>query len=162
MIKCRAHRYRNDCLVRLYWCSFLYSVLQLIIHVAVCYCSHLSPVRSVTYWTCIIASQIRVFFNVLGSFVAGTDTSDFFYKLSSEEVSKEARMRRERLEQSRIQSSVAGTDTSDSFYKPWLGLLNFGLVCLLFCIYYFPVDIHKINMSSFCIHSIEQRRFLIL
>jgi UBX domain-containing protein 6 len=47
-------------------------------------------------------SQIRVFFNVPGSSVAETDAPDSFYKLSSEEVSKEARMRRERLEQSRL------------------------------------------------------------
>lgn len=49
-----------------------------------------------------INSQIRVFFNVPGSSVAETDAPDSFYKLSSEEVSKEARMRRERLEQSRL------------------------------------------------------------
>jgi UBX domain-containing protein 6 len=47
-------------------------------------------------------SQIRVFFNVPGSSVAETDTPDSFYKLSNEEVSREAKMRRERLEQSRL------------------------------------------------------------
>ncbi|XP_047048405.1 plant UBX domain-containing protein 2-like [Lolium rigidum] len=50
----------------------------------------------------IVDRQIRVFFNVPGSSVAETDAPDSFYKLSSEEVSKEARMRRERLEQSRL------------------------------------------------------------
>lgn len=49
-----------------------------------------------------INSQIRVFFNVPGSSVAEIDTPDSFYKLSGEEVRNEAKMRRERLEQSRL------------------------------------------------------------
>ena len=49
-----------------------------------------------------ITPQIRVFFNVPGSSVVETDTPDSFYKLSGEEISKEAKMRRERLEQSRL------------------------------------------------------------
>ncbi|CAM0951291.1 unnamed protein product [Alopecurus aequalis] len=50
----------------------------------------------------IVDRQIRVFFNVPGSSVAETDTPDSFYKLSGEEISKEAKMRRESLEQSRL------------------------------------------------------------
>ncbi|XP_044388737.1 plant UBX domain-containing protein 2 [Triticum aestivum] len=50
----------------------------------------------------IVDRQIRVFFNVPGSSVAEIDTPDSFYKLSGEEVRNEAKMRRERLEQSRL------------------------------------------------------------
>uniref|UniRef100_A0ACD5XS78 Uncharacterized protein n=1 Tax=Avena sativa TaxID=4498 RepID=A0ACD5XS78_AVESA len=50
----------------------------------------------------IVDRQIRVFFNVPGSSVAETDAPDSFYQLSNAEVSKEAKMRRERLEQSRL------------------------------------------------------------
>nr|XP_020186328.2 LOW QUALITY PROTEIN: plant UBX domain-containing protein 2 [Aegilops tauschii subsp. strangulata] len=50
----------------------------------------------------IVDRQIRVFFNVRGSSVAEIDTPDSFYKLSGEEVRNEAKMRRERLEQSRL------------------------------------------------------------
>ena len=46
--------------------------------------------------------QIRVFFSVPGSSVAGNDVPDSFYNLSGEEIRNEARMRRERLEQSRL------------------------------------------------------------
>lgn len=50
----------------------------------------------------IVDRQIRVFFNVPGIPVAENDIPDSFYKLSSQEVSNEAKMRRERLEQSRL------------------------------------------------------------
>lgn len=46
--------------------------------------------------------QIRVFFSVPGSSVADNDVPDSFYNLSGEEIRNEARMRRERLEQSRL------------------------------------------------------------
>uniref|UniRef100_M8CU57 UBX domain-containing protein n=1 Tax=Aegilops tauschii TaxID=37682 RepID=M8CU57_AEGTA len=49
-----------------------------------------------------VCGMIRVFFNVRGSSVAEIDTPDSFYKLSGEEVRNEAKMRRERLEQSRL------------------------------------------------------------
>jgi len=49
-----------------------------------------------------IDRQIRVFFSVPGSSVAGNDVPDSFYNLSGEEIRNEARMRRERLEQSRL------------------------------------------------------------
>ncbi|CAL5074387.1 unnamed protein product [Urochloa decumbens] len=46
--------------------------------------------------------QIRVFFSVLGSFVPYHDAPDSFYNLTGEEIRNEAKMRRERLEQSRL------------------------------------------------------------
>jgi len=46
--------------------------------------------------------QIRVFFSVPGSSVADNDVPDSFYNLTGEEIRNEARMRRERLEQSRL------------------------------------------------------------
>ncbi|KAK8459755.1 hypothetical protein SEVIR_2G208600v4 [Setaria viridis] len=49
-----------------------------------------------------IDRQIRVFFSVPGSSVADNDVPDSFYNLSGEEIRNEARMRRERLEQSRL------------------------------------------------------------
>ncbi|PAN12320.1 hypothetical protein PAHAL_2G259200 [Panicum hallii] len=49
-----------------------------------------------------IDRQIRVFFSVPGSSVADSDVPDSFYNLSGEEIRNEARMRRERLEQSRL------------------------------------------------------------
>ncbi|XP_039795145.1 plant UBX domain-containing protein 2-like isoform X1 [Panicum virgatum] len=49
-----------------------------------------------------IDRQIRVFFSVPGSSVADNDVPDSFYNLTGEEIRNEARMRRERLEQSRL------------------------------------------------------------
>ncbi|XP_066390215.1 plant UBX domain-containing protein 2-like [Miscanthus floridulus] len=49
-----------------------------------------------------IDRQIRVFVSVPGSSVAQNDVPDSFYKLSGEEIRNEAKMRRERLEQSRL------------------------------------------------------------
>ncbi|CAN6217602.1 unnamed protein product [Urochloa humidicola] len=46
--------------------------------------------------------QIRVFFSVPGSSVADNDVPDSFYNLTGEEIRNEAKMRRERLEQSRL------------------------------------------------------------
>ncbi|BAF25036.2 Os09g0401600 [Oryza sativa Japonica Group] len=46
--------------------------------------------------------QIRVFFSVAASSVAENDLPDSFYSLSNEEIRNEAKMRRERLEQSRL------------------------------------------------------------
>ncbi|KAF0915615.1 hypothetical protein E2562_037469 [Oryza meyeriana var. granulata] len=46
--------------------------------------------------------QIRVFFSVPASTVAENDLPDSFYSLSNEEIRNEAKMRRERLEQSRL------------------------------------------------------------
>uniref|UniRef100_A0A0D9XDI9 Uncharacterized protein n=1 Tax=Leersia perrieri TaxID=77586 RepID=A0A0D9XDI9_9ORYZ len=46
--------------------------------------------------------QIRVFFSVPGSSVVENDLPDSFYSLSNEEIRNEAKMRRERLEQSRL------------------------------------------------------------
>ncbi|KAL5658162.1 hypothetical protein ACJX0J_031325, partial [Zea mays] len=45
---------------------------------------------------------IRVFVSVPGSSVPQNDVPDSFYKLSGEEIRNEAKMRRERLEQSRL------------------------------------------------------------
>ncbi|RLN35548.1 plant UBX domain-containing protein 2 [Panicum miliaceum] len=49
-----------------------------------------------------IDRQIWVFFAVPGISVADNDVPDSFYNLSGEEIRNEARMRRERLEQSRL------------------------------------------------------------
>ncbi|XP_062194130.1 plant UBX domain-containing protein 2-like [Phragmites australis] len=49
-----------------------------------------------------IDRQIRVFFSALGSSVAENDLPDSFYNLSGVEIRNEAKMRRERLEQSRL------------------------------------------------------------
>ncbi|KAL6846596.1 hypothetical protein ACP4OV_024044 [Aristida adscensionis] len=49
-----------------------------------------------------IDRQIRVFFSVPGSSVPENDVPDSFYNLSGEEIRNEAKMRRERLEQSRL------------------------------------------------------------
>ncbi|XP_062199420.1 plant UBX domain-containing protein 2-like [Phragmites australis] len=49
-----------------------------------------------------IDRQIRVFFSVPGSSVGENDLPDSFYNLSGEEIRNEAKMRRERLEQSRL------------------------------------------------------------
>jgi UBX domain-containing protein 6 len=46
--------------------------------------------------------QIRVFFSLPGSAVAETDLPDLFYNLTSEEIRNEAKMRRERIERSRL------------------------------------------------------------
>ncbi|CAL5095857.1 unnamed protein product [Urochloa decumbens] len=46
--------------------------------------------------------QIRVFFSVPGSSVPDHDAPDSFYNLTGEEIRNEAKMRRERLEQSRL------------------------------------------------------------
>ncbi|KAG8056693.1 hypothetical protein GUJ93_ZPchr0002g26782 [Zizania palustris] len=46
--------------------------------------------------------QIRVFFSVPGSSVVENDIPDSFYNLSSMEIRNEAKMKRERLEQSRL------------------------------------------------------------
>ncbi|XP_015696511.2 plant UBX domain-containing protein 2 [Oryza brachyantha] len=46
--------------------------------------------------------QIRVFFSVSESSAAENDLPDSFYSLSNEEIRSEAKMRRERLEQSRL------------------------------------------------------------
>ncbi|CAN6166901.1 unnamed protein product [Urochloa humidicola] len=50
----------------------------------------------------IVDRQIRVFFSVPGSSVADNDVPDSFYNLTGEEIRNEAKMRRERLEQSRL------------------------------------------------------------
>ncbi|KAK3133287.1 hypothetical protein QOZ80_6AG0534690 [Eleusine coracana subsp. coracana] len=49
-----------------------------------------------------IDRQIRVFFSVPGSAVAENDLPDSFYNLTNEEIRNEAKMRRERLERSRL------------------------------------------------------------
>ncbi|KAL6600771.1 hypothetical protein ACP70R_045056 [Stipagrostis hirtigluma subsp. patula] len=49
-----------------------------------------------------IDRQTRVFFSVPGSSVPENDVPDSFYNLSGEEIRNEAKMRRERLEQSRL------------------------------------------------------------
>jgi UBX domain-containing protein 6 len=46
--------------------------------------------------------QIQVFFPVPGSAAAETDLPDSFYNLTGEEIRNEAKMRRERLERSRL------------------------------------------------------------
>ncbi|KAJ1289610.1 hypothetical protein BS78_02G178100 [Paspalum vaginatum] len=49
-----------------------------------------------------IDRQVRVFFSVTGSSVTANDLPDSFYNLSGAEIRNEAKMRRERLEQSRL------------------------------------------------------------
>ncbi|WVZ64901.1 hypothetical protein U9M48_014351 [Paspalum notatum var. saurae] len=49
-----------------------------------------------------IDRQVRVFFSVTGSSVTTNDVPDSFYNRSGEEIRNEAKMRRERLEQSRL------------------------------------------------------------
>ena len=46
--------------------------------------------------------QVRVFFSVPESSVAQNDVPDSFYNLTGNEIRNEAKMRRERLEQSRL------------------------------------------------------------